>query len=147
MKKVLLVDDDQDILDALGLALEESYEVIRARNGAEALRTLENVRVDGIVLDLMMPVMNGGDFLRALRARGDRTPVLVASAGTDLRARSAEIGADAWIAKPFEIGELEAQLARLLDEGGPAGGGSGWPPGGSKAPLGAGGHSSPTACA
>jgi two-component system response regulator TctD len=140
VKKVLLVDDDQDILEALGLALEESYEVIPARHGAEALRILGQTQVDAIVLDLMMPVMSGSDLLRVLRARGDRTPVLVASAGTDLRVRSAEIGADAFIAKPFEIAELEAKLARLLDDGSAPEGGSGRNPGG-MSPYGAGGHS------
>jgi DNA-binding response OmpR family regulator len=140
VKKVLLVDDDPDILEALELALEGSYEVYPARHGAEALQILERTRVDGIVLDLMMPVMNGGDFLRVLRERGDETPVLVVSAGTDLRARSAAMGADACLPKPFEITDLEAQLARLLGNGGAPEGGSGWGPGGG-APLGGGGHS------
>ena len=146
MKKVLLVDDDPDILEALELALEGSYEVIPARHGAEALEILKRTRVDGIVLDLMMPVMNGGDFLRALRERGDQTPVLVVSAGTDLRARSAAMGANACLAKPFEIAELESQLARLLGNGGAPGGGSGWTPGGD-VPRGGGGRSASARCA
>jgi DNA-binding response OmpR family regulator len=140
VKKVLLVDDDPDILEALELALEGSYDVSRARHGAEALRVLSETQADVIVLDLMMPVMNGSDFLRVLRGRGDKTPVLVASAGMDLRARSVQMGANACLSKPFEISELEAKLELLLGGGGGAGGGSGRNRGG-ESPFGTGGRS------
>jgi DNA-binding response OmpR family regulator len=145
LKKVLLVDDDPDILEAMEMALEDSYDVFPARHGAEALRILEGTHADVIVLDLMMPVMNGSEFLRVLRARGDKTPVLVASAGSDLRARSAKMGANACLAKPFEISDLEAKLSQLLGSGGGAGGGSGRNPGG-ESPFGTGSRSAaPTA--
>ena len=140
MKKVLLVDDDPDIREALELALEGSYEVLPARHGAEALDILARTQVDGILLDLMMPVMNGGDFMRVLRDRGDETPVLVVSAGMDLGARTVAMGANACLAKPFDITELETKLARLLESRGDPGGGSGWNPGGD-VPLGGSGRS------
>ncbi len=104
--RVLVVDDDPDILDALSEILEvEGYDVQRARNGREALQRLEQGVPDLVLLDLMMPVMDGWEFARSL-APGARPPIIVLSADRNVSAKAKEIGALGWLAKPFELSEL-----------------------------------------
>jgi len=105
-RRVLVVDDDPDILDALSEILEvEGYDVQRARNGREALQRLEHGLPDLVLLDLMMPVMDGWEFARSL-APGARPPIIVLSADRNVSAKAKEIGALGWLAKPFELSEL-----------------------------------------
>ena len=86
-RRVLVVDDDPDILDALSEILEvEGYDVQRARNGREALQRLEQAMPDLVLLDLMMPVMDGWAFARS-RARGARPPIIVLSADRNVSAQ------------------------------------------------------------
>jgi DNA-binding response OmpR family regulator len=118
--RVLVVEDDPDIRDALAEALEsQGYEVDRARDGADALRVARARVPDVILLDLMMPVMNGWAFRAA--QRGDRAladiPVIVISAVDP--DRLGDLAVDACICKPFALEELFAALARL-EAGGPA---------------------------
>jgi DNA-binding response OmpR family regulator len=113
-KRVLLVDDDVDILESLALILEDSYEVRRAQNGLEALEEVERGDIDVVVLDLMMPVLDGEGFLHELKRRGLRVPVLVASAMGDLGRRCRELGVTDFVSKPFDVGQLEAKLSQLL---------------------------------
>jgi DNA-binding response OmpR family regulator len=113
MKRVLLVDDDIDILDSLALILEDTYDVRRARNGVEALVEVER-GVDAVVLDLMMPLLDGEGFMTELRRRGIDVPVLVASAMGDLPRRCRELGVRDFIPKPFDVQSLEDKLSRLL---------------------------------
>ena len=105
-RRVLVVDDDPDILEALSEILEvEGYDVQRARNGREALQRLEQGLPDLVLLDLMMPVMDGWEFARSL-APGARPPIIVLSADRNVSAKAKEIGALGWLAKPFELSEL-----------------------------------------
>ena len=105
-RRVLVVDDDPDNLDALSEILEvEGYDVQRARNGREALQRLEQSLPDLVLLDLMMPVMDGWEFARSL-APGARPPIIVLSADRNVSAKAKEIGALGWLAKPFELSEL-----------------------------------------
>jgi DNA-binding response OmpR family regulator len=107
---VLVVDDDPDILDALSEILEvEGYEVQRARNGREALQRIEQDMPDLVLLDLMMPVMDGWEFARSL-APGARPPIIVLSADRNVSSKAKEIGALGWLAKPFELSELLAAV-------------------------------------
>jgi len=107
---VLVVDDDPDILDALSEILEaEGYEVTRARNGQEALERLEPMPPKLILLDLMMPVMDGWEFARRMRQKGSpvsEVPIIVLSADRNVGARAREIGAVGHLAKPFELADL-----------------------------------------
>jgi two-component system, chemotaxis family, chemotaxis protein CheY len=106
---ILVVDDDPDILDALSEILEaEGYEVDRARHGQEALSRLDQRHPDLILLDLMMPVMDGWEFAQALRRREDgaQVPVVVLSADRQAGAKARVVGARAFLAKPFELNEL-----------------------------------------
>ncbi|UQA55321.1 response regulator transcription factor [Polyangium aurulentum] len=131
-KRVLVIDDDQDVRVSLGLYLGASYAVRAADCGAKALELLEREPVDVIVLDLMMPAMDGAAFMRALAAQGCATPVLVLSARHDAQEIAKRIGAADVLVKPFDMAELEDKLSRLL---GPGSGGDG-PPSSQKVPAG-----------
>lgn len=120
--RVMVVEDDDGLAEALSMALEEDYEVVLARDGTEALDLLDRAPVDVIILDLMMPRMDGEEFMAEHRGRGGRTPVIVASAGNDLARRTAAMGAQDFIAKPYALAALMAKIARI--GGGGAGGAS-----------------------
>jgi CheY-like chemotaxis protein len=112
---VLVVDDDPDILDAICDILDaEGYRVSRARHGQEALEQVESERPDIILLDLMMPVMDGVAFSQALRERPavSDVPIVVISADGN-PARAAAVGAAGYLAKPFDIDALLTQVAGI----------------------------------
>jgi DNA-binding response OmpR family regulator len=116
---VLVVDDDPDILTTVEQILAiEGYCVLRARNGSEALSVLDETAPDLIILDLMMPVMDGWEFRRRqLEHRAAATPVLVVSADRDISRKAASIKADGYIAKPFDLDELIAEVQRFAPIG------------------------------
>jgi two-component system response regulator MprA len=118
-KCVLVVDDDAAIRLLIADALEfEGYEVITATDGADALAKLLARHPDAIVLDLMMPVMDGRAFLAAAREAemgGRSTPVLVLSASHDLPAIAPQLGVRACLCKPFDLDILLAVVERLVE--------------------------------
>ena len=115
---ILVVDDDAAILATIGDILEsEGYPVAAATNGAEALRAIERERPSLVLLDMRMPVLDGWGFARELRRRGLAVPVLVMTAARDAREWAEEIGADGFLAKPFNLPELLDAVERL--RGGP----------------------------
>ncbi len=114
MKHVLVVDDDPEILEAIAELLETTYLVTLAPNGERALALLDQAQVDVAVVDLMMPVLDGAGFVRALKARGLEIPVILASASTDLPERARELNAAGMLHKPFDAGTLEQKLQDVL---------------------------------
>jgi len=111
------VDDDRDLRDSLRQALGYAgYAVATAANGAEALSAIALAPVDLVILDVLMPMLNGLDTCRALRGRGDATPVLVLTARDtiDDRVAGLEAGADDYLVKPFALRELVARVNALL---------------------------------
>ena len=110
-----MVEDDGEIRQAVLDMLEFSgYEVRTVRHGVDALATLDQWRPDAIILDMLMPEMDGPTFLDALRARGqDDIPVLLLSAMRDLAARAATLSVAGVIAKPFDVDELLAALEQI----------------------------------
>ena len=111
---ILIVDDDRSILETIGEILEsEGYPVATASNGAEALNCVEEVRPSLVLLDMRMPVLDGWGFARILRERGLRVPVLVMTAAQDARRWAEEIGADGYLAKPFDLLNLLDAVERL----------------------------------
>jgi two-component system response regulator MprA len=121
--RLLVVDDDRDVRDSLRRALGYSgYAVATAVNGADALTAVAHAPVDLIILDVLMPMLDGLDTCRALRGRGDATPVLVLTArdAIDDRVAGLEAGADDYLVKPFALRELLARVNALLRRTKPA---------------------------
>jgi two-component system, OmpR family, response regulator MprA len=116
-RRLLVVDDDPDVRDSLERALRHAgYAVTTAAHGADALDSLARSPVDLIVLDVLMPMVDGFDACRRLRERGDATPILVLTArdAVDDRVTGLEAGADDYLVKPFALRELLARIRALL---------------------------------
>jgi DNA-binding response OmpR family regulator len=116
-RRILVVDDDRDLRELLAAVLSSAgYEVLTAENGAAALSVLRTVLPDLIVLDLMMPVMNGWQFREAQAALPDysRIPVICLSGHHAARHQAASLGIGACVVKPFEIDDLLAVVQRFL---------------------------------
>jgi two-component system response regulator MprA len=115
--RILVVDDEPAVRTALERALRlEGYEVELAADGAEALQRLALNAPDAVVLDVLMPNVDGLEVCRRLRAAGDRTPVLMLTARDAVgdRVRGLDAGADDYLVKPFALEELHARLRALL---------------------------------
>jgi two-component system, OmpR family, response regulator MprA len=115
--RILVVDDERAVREALERALRlEGYEVEAASDGQQALLALAARSADAIVLDILMPVMDGLETCRALRRIGNRTPVLMLTArhAVDDRVAGLDAGADDYLVKPFALEELLARLRALL---------------------------------
>lgn len=115
--RILLVEDHLELSRWVGRALEKArYTVERSLNGADADARLATERYDLVILDLSLARLDGLEVLRRLRARGNRTPVLIVTARAEVsdRVRGLDLGADDYLAKPFEIDELEARVRALI---------------------------------
>jgi two-component system, chemotaxis family, chemotaxis protein CheY len=112
---VLIVDDDADILHTLGLCLSsEGYRILMASNGKEALEMLETERPHVILLDLMMPVMDGWQLVAEMDARGLRDAALVIlSADRAVQGQAGSLRASGHLAKPFDLDELLDMIQKL----------------------------------
>jgi two-component system response regulator MprA len=114
---VLVAEDDQSVRDSLVLALElEGYDVRAVTNGAEAIDAVAAGAPDVIVLDIMMPVLDGLSACRRLRAAECRIPILMLTARQEVsdRVSGLDAGADDYLPKPFSLDELLARLRALL---------------------------------
>jgi len=121
--RVLVVDDDSAVRRSLSTALgRDGYEVLAAEGGNAALSHLAAASVDAIVLDVAMPEPSGLEVCRRLRARGDRTPILMLTARDliDDRVAGLDAGADDYLVKPFALAELRARLRALLRRNAPS---------------------------
>jgi two-component system response regulator MprA len=115
--RLLVVDDDPAVREALSLVLDlNGFEVTTASDGRQAIRTLSVEPADAVVLDVLMPGLDGLEVCRRMRATGDRTPVLMLTARSEVSDRVAglEAGADDYLIKPFAREELIARLRALL---------------------------------
>ncbi len=117
LPRVLVVDDDRAVRESLRRSLEfNGYDVHLAGDGAEALAGIGSVAPDVVVMDVMMPRLDGLDATRALRAAGNDVPILVLTARDAVgdRVEGLDAGADDYLTKPFALQELLARLRALL---------------------------------
>lgn len=115
MKTILIVDDELDIVEAVKAILEEErYKVITCGNGREALKCLEDSRPDLAIVDIMMPVMNGYETIKAIRHREDfaKLPILIMSAIVPA-VKGKEYSWAGYLQKPFSLHELLRQVHTL----------------------------------
>ena len=117
---VLVVDDDPDMVAIIRIMLDDSgYQVRCARNGKEALESVAEKMPAVVLLDMLMPVMDGWQCARELRARyGRRVPIVVVTAAEHAGARAEQVGGDEVLAKPFEMAELLRIVARYAPRNG-----------------------------
>jgi two-component system response regulator MprA len=114
---VLVVDDDRAVRESLRRSLEfNGYAVSLAQDGAEALAGISAIGPDAIIMDVMMPRLDGIETTRALRSVGNHVPILVLTARDAVgdRVEGLDAGADDYLAKPFSLDELLARLRALL---------------------------------
>jgi two-component system response regulator MprA len=115
--RILIADDDRAVRDALRRALAlGGYEIAMAQGGQEALDAVADAAPDAIVLDIGMPDVDGLEVCRRLRRAGDRVPILMLTARDAVadRIEGLDAGADDYLVKPFDVGELKARLRALM---------------------------------
>ncbi|WP_330181456.1 response regulator transcription factor [Nocardia sp. NBC_01503] len=115
--RVLVVDDEASVRAALVRALDsEGYDTRAAADGASALTEIARWQPEAVVLDVLMPFMDGLTTCRTLRGRGDRTPILMLTARDAVsdRIQGLDAGADDYLVKPFDLDELLARVRALL---------------------------------
>lgn len=115
--RILIAEDEKDLNQILaGRLKEESYSVDSCFDGREALEYLESAEYDAVVLDIMMPVLDGLSVLKKMRQRKDSTPVLLLTAkdGIEDRVKGLDAGANDYLVKPFAFEELLARIRVLL---------------------------------
>ncbi len=118
--RILIADDDDPLLEQLQTVLEtQRYLVETAKNGQEALDRIFQNPFDAVILDIMMPTIDGLTVLKEMRKAGDKTPVLMLTAKGDVedKVRGLDLGADDYLAKPFSLDELLARIRSLLRRG------------------------------
>lgn len=115
-KRLLIVDDDRDALESLKLLLESSYDVCLAASGVDALTEINSgFYPDAVLLDLLMPTMDGVELVREMTRLGVKAPVLVVSADPEAERKAREMGVAEVLRKPFTYEQLKAKLERVLN--------------------------------
>lgn len=116
--RILLVEDEKSLREVISLNLElEEWEVVSVDNGKDAIEKAVSEHYDIIILDLMIPKVNGLEVLKTIRIKNHNTPVIIISAkGTSTdRIKGLKLGADDYLSKPFEIEELIIRINKLTD--------------------------------
>ena len=128
--RILLVDDEQPIQTLLSFPLQrDGYEVVQAADGPEALERFDEQIFDLVVLDVMLPRMDGLEVCRRLRAKGETVPIIMLTAKSEEidKVLGLELGADDYITKPFSLREFRSRVRAALRRAGMASGNDGGP--------------------
>jgi len=119
LTRILVVEDDKSLSSMLTMNLQaEGYHVVTAFDGVDALDTIRSQRIDAIILDVMLPKLDGFQVCSAARVEGHRMPILFLTAKNSgpERVEGLTLGADDYLGKPFNIEELLLRLARLIEQ-------------------------------
>ena len=116
-KTVLLVDDEPRLLESTAKLLQDHFNIIRSSNGIQAWECVERESFDCIVLDIMMPEMNGVEFLKRLRDKGKKTPVIMVTGQScaSCAERCADLGVSGYVKKPYDIDDLICRIHSLVN--------------------------------
>lgn len=116
-KTVLLVDDEPRLLESSAKLFQDHFNIIKSSNGRQALECVEREKLDCIVLDIMMPEMNGVEFLKRLRDKSKNTPVIVVTGQSciDYVEQCADLGVNSYVKKPYDIDDLTNRIHSLVN--------------------------------
>lgn len=117
MAKILLVEDDKELLELFKTILEaEGHDILLAHHGLEAIRKIENFRVDLIITDAMMPEMDGYELIQTLRLANHQLPILMITAlgGMNHKRSGFNVGTDDYMVKPIDVNEMVWRVEALL---------------------------------
>lgn len=115
MKRILIVEDEQYMQELMQIQLQSQFDLTISDNGADVLQILKTKEFDLILLDVMLPYINGFELCKEIR-KSSNVPILMVTARTDLQdtVKGLELGADDYVTKPFEFEELLARIKSLL---------------------------------
>lgn len=116
MTKILIVEDDESMRILLEVKLKNNYEIFTANNGKQALKLLENIKIDLMLVDVMMPEMNGYELIRTIRNEKNEIPAIMITAKNAItdKLKGFESGIDDYMTKPIDFDELKARIKVLL---------------------------------
>lgn len=116
MDKILIADDNQGLIQVLSrYATQEGYEVVVAYDGKQAIELFNKEKIDLVLLDIMMPYLDGYEVCKQIRSKSDVPIIMITAKGEDFeRILGLEIGADDYVVKPFSVGEVMARIKAML---------------------------------
>ncbi|QHI69656.1 response regulator [Tichowtungia aerotolerans] len=116
MKNLLIVDDDPHLLESLAIVFSGIYQVFSALSAEDAVRIVRNEKMDVVLLDVVLPGMDGIEFLSVLRSEAPDLPVVMISGSPSVQPvlKALELGARDYVRKPFDIAELRLVVGRAL---------------------------------
>lgn len=115
--KILIIEDDENLLNLYQTVLQkEGYQALPARDGQEAWSVMDREHIDLVITDIMMPVMDGYEFIKTLREQNPQIPVLIITARDDFASKSLgfSLGTDDYMTKPVDMGEMLLRVRALL---------------------------------
>ena len=116
MTKILIVEDDESVRILMEVKLKKDFEIFTAENGKAALKLLENVKIDLLLVDVMMPIMDGYTLVKTLRNENNQIPAIMITAKSEIpdKLKGFDSGVDDYMVKPVDFDELKARIKVLL---------------------------------
>lgn len=116
MTKILIVEDDESVRILMEVKLKKDFEIFTAEDGKAALKLLENVKIDLLLVDVMMPIMDGYTLVKTLRNENNQIPAIMITAKSEIpdKLKGFDSGVDDYMVKPVDFDELKARIKVLL---------------------------------